>query len=137
MTLKERKQQLLSDFSMLPTWEDRYAYLIHLGQELPPLLQEEKTDETLVRGCQSRAWLIVEQKGDSVEIRGDAEGLITKGVIGLLAHMLMGVSKEDLDAEDFSFLEQLEIAKHLSPNRANGFAAMIGRIKKQKNAIGV
>jgi cysteine desulfuration protein SufE len=130
MILAKRKKQLLEDWKLLPSWEDRYGYLIHLGKELTPLAETEKNDINLVRGCQSSAWLIVEKNNDHIEIRGDADGLITKGTMALLMQLYSGVSIEEMKQEDFVILEELEIAKHLSPNRANGLIKIIEKIKQ-------
>lgn len=129
MSLAERKQQLTEDFVALPTWDDRFSYLIDLGKQLPLLSQEKKNEETRVRGCQSDAWLVVEDKDSVIEISGDADGLITKGMIALLIWLYGGSTIEEMRQEDFAILKEIGMIEQLSINRANGFTNMIEKIK--------
>ncbi len=135
MNLTERKQQLTEDFATLQTWDDRFSYLIDLGKQLPLFSQEKKNEETRVRGCQSDAWLFVENKDGAIEISGDADGLITKGMIALLMWLYGGSTMEEMKQEDFSILKDIGIIEQLSMHRANGFTHMIEKIKTVCHSI--
>ncbi len=132
-TLEQRKQQIKESFSVLPTWEDRFSYLIEMGKDLPPFSDAQKNDVTYVSGCQSDAWFVVREQGKKIEITGDAAALITKGIIATLRFLYSGSSKQELRKESFHFLEELDILMHLSPNRANGLSEMIQRIQYARN----
>ncbi len=135
MNLTERKQQLIEDFATLQTWDDRFSYLIDLGKQLPLFPQEKKNDETRVRGCQSDAWLFVENKDGVIEISGDADGLITKGMIALVIWLYSGSTMEEMGQEDFSILKDIGMIEQLSMHRANGFTNMIEKIKTVCHSI--
>lgn len=129
MSLVDRKRQLKEDFDTLPNWDERFAYLIDLGKQLPVFLYDKKNDETRVRGCQTDAWLLVEHRDTVVHISGDADGLITKGMIALLVWLYGGSTIEEMRQEDFAILKEIGIIEQLSMNRANGFTNMIEKIK--------
>lgn len=130
MTLEQRKQKLREDFKILPTWEDKFLYLLDMTREVNPLPDPHKTQETYIQGCQSDAWLLVRQEERNIHIRGDAAAITTKGIIGLLIFLYSGISPEELKEEDFKIFEELHIINHLSPNRVNGFYQMIGRLRR-------
>lgn len=129
MNLEQRKQQLKEDFAALSNWDDRFAYLIDLGKQLPVFAQDKKSDEIRVRGCQSDAWLLVENKDGVIEISGDADALITKGMIALLVWLYNGSAREEMIQEDFAILTDIGMIEQLSMHRANGFTHMIEKIK--------
>lgn len=129
MNLEERKQQLKEDFTTLSTWDDRFVYLIDLGKQLSVFAHEKKNDETRVRGCQSDAWLLVENRDGVIDISGDADALITKGMIALLIWLYGGSAVEEMKQEDFSILKDIGIIEQLSMHRANGFTNMIEKIR--------
>ncbi len=135
MNLEQRKQQLKEDFAALSNWDDRFAYLIDLGKQLPVFAQDKKSDEARVRGCQSDAWLLVENKDGVIEISGDADGLITKGMIALLVWLYGGSKMEGMKQEDFSILKDIGMIEQLSMHRANGFTNMIEKIKTVCHSI--
>lgn len=129
MNLEQRKQQLKEDFTALSNWDDRFAYLIDLGKQLPVFAQDKKSDEIRVRGCQSDAWLLVENKDGVIEMSGDADALITKGMIALLVWLYNGSAREEMIQEDFAILTDIGMIEQLSMHRANGFTNMIEKIK--------
>lgn len=135
MSLAERKQQLKEDFATLPNWDERFAYLIDLGKQLTVFPKEKKNEETRVRGCQSDAWLVVEQRDSLIEISGEADGLITKGMIALLIWLYGESTMEEMKPEDFSILKDIGIIEQLSMHRANGFTHMIEKIKTVCHSI--
>ena len=128
--------ELIEEFSFLGDWEERYRYLIELGQALPPLEENEKTDLNKVKGCTSRVWLQVDppENGRFV-FRADSDAHIVKGLAALLVRLYSGRLTEDIaeiDARDV--LSRIELAEHLSPQRSNGLNAMIDRIRREAGA---
>ena len=130
MSIAEREAELLADFEMFDDWADRYRYLIELGEKLPALGQEHKTEANKVQGCQSQVWLVSKRDGDTIHFEADSDSAITRGLIALLVRLFSGASTAEIAAANLSFIEKLGFAKHLSMSRANGFAAMIQMIKR-------
>lgn len=130
MTLKERENEIIDEFSMYEDWMDRYQYLIELGQELEPLKEDEKNDETLIRGCQSQVWIVSERKDGRIYFRGESDAIIVKGIVAMLMKVVSGCAIDEVRGCDFSFVEEIGLREHLSPTRSNGVLAMIERIKR-------
>jgi cysteine desulfuration protein SufE len=129
MTLEEKKQQIVEDFSQFDEWLDKYEYLIELGKNLEPFPEEKKTEDKLIKGCQSRVWLDCEKRDGRLWFTADSDAIITKGIISLLIDVYSGCSQEEIAADDFSFLEEIGLRENLSPTRANGLVSMIETIK--------
>lgn len=134
MTLKERENEIIDEFSMYEDWMDRYQYLIELGQELESLKEEEKNDETLIRGCQSQVWIVSEKREGKIYFRGESDAIIVKGIVAMLMKVVSGCTIEEVRGCDFSFVEEIGLREHLSPTRSNGVVAMIERIKRLANS---
>lgn len=133
MSTNSIQQEILNDFEMLDTWEDKYEYIIDMGENLEPLLDDEKVDGNLVRGCQSKVWLVSEIKDDRLYLKADSDALITKGIVALLLKLYSGQTLEDIQIIDVeNFLKKLELEEHLSPARRNGLHSMISKIKNIK-----
>ena len=130
MTLEEKKQAVIEEFSMYDEWLDKYEYLIELGKALEPYPEEEKTEDKLIKGCQSRVWLDCELKDGKLYFRADSDAIITKGIISLLISVYSGRTPQEIAADDFSFVEQIGLRENLSPTRANGLVSMIETIKR-------
>ena len=130
MSLEERKQQVIEDFSLYDEWLDKYAYLIDLGKNLSPFPEEKKTEDKLIKGCQSRVWLDAEEKDSRLYFQADSDAVITRGIISLLVSVYSGCSREEIAADDFGFLEEIGLRENLSPTRANGLVSMVERIKE-------
>jgi len=123
------QDEIISSFSLFGEWLDRYQYLIDLGRKLPPLTEEEKTDDKLLAGCQSRVWLHLEGDADQVIIRANSDAAIVSGLIALLTQVYSGCSaRQIVDTEPY-FIEKIGLADHLSPTRANGLHAMLNAIR--------
>ena len=124
--------RIMQNFDVLTDWEDRYRYIIELGRKLPPFDEKYKVDDNLVRGCVSQVWLVTDVRdGDPpvIEFRADSDAQIVKGLIAILLSLYSGkTAREILTADIRSIFEKLDLAKHLSINRANGFASMVKRI---------
>ena len=130
MTLEEKKQEVIEEFSMYDEWLDRYEYLIELGKALEPYPEEEKTEEKLIKGCQSRVWLDYTLEDGKLYFRADSDAIITKGIISLLIGVYSGRTAREIADDDFSFVDRLGLRENLSPTRANGLASMIATIRQ-------
>ena len=129
MTLEEKKQSVIEEFSMYDEWLDKYEYLIELGKALEAYPEEEKTEEKLIKGCQSRVWLDYERKDGKLYFRADSDAIITKGIISLLISVYSGRTPAEIAADDFAFVDRIGLRENLSPTRANGLVSMIETIK--------
>jgi cysteine desulfuration protein SufE len=130
-TLEEAKAAVVEEFSMFDEWLDKYEYLIELGKNLDVFPVELKTDDRLIKGCQSRVWLDATAKDGRIFFRADSDAIITKGIISLLIQVYNGRSAVEIAADDFGFVEQIGLRANLSPTRANGLNSMIETIRKE------
>lgn len=128
-TLKERQDELVEEFSMFDDWLDKYEYLIDLGKNLEPFPEELKTDDKLIKGCQSRVWLDAEAKDGVIVFKADSDAIITKGIISMLISVYSGRSAAEIAEDDFSFVDRLGLKENLSPTRANGLVSMLETIR--------
>ena len=128
-TLKERQDELVEEFSMFDDWLDKYEYLIDLGKNLEPFPEELKTDDRLIKGCQSRVWLDAEAKDGVIVFRADSDAIITKGIISMLISVYSVRSAAEIAEDDFSFVDRLGLKENLSPTRANGLVSMLETIR--------
>ena len=129
-TLQEIQAEVVEDFSMYDEWLDKYEYLIDLGRRLEPFPEELKTEDRLIKGCQSRVWLDTTVEGERLFFRADSDAIITKGIISLLVGVYSGRTAREIAEDDFSFVERLGLREDLSPTRANGLASMIATIRE-------
>ena len=129
-TLQEIQAEVVEDFSMYDEWLDKYEYLIDLGHRLEPFPEELKTEDRLIKGCQSRVWLDTVVDGDRLFFRADSDAIITKGIISLLISVYSGRTAREIAEDDFSFIGQLGLRENLSPTRAGGLASMIDTIRR-------
>lgn len=130
MTLEERKQEVIEEFSLYDEWLDKYEYLIELGKSLEAFSEEKKTEDRLIKGCQSRVWLDAEEREGRLFFTADSDAIITKGIISLLISVYSGRTREEIAADDFGFVAEIGLKENLSPTRANGLVSMINTIKK-------
>ncbi|MBQ0089192.1 MAG: SufE family protein [Prevotellaceae bacterium] len=129
MTIKEIQDEIIEEFSELDDWMDRYQMLIDLGGEQEPLPDSDKVESNLLAGCQSRVWLICEEKEGKLFFRAESDALIVKGIVTLLIKVFNAQTPQDiLDAEIY-FIEKIGLSEHLSPTRSNGLLAMLKQIK--------
>ena len=129
-TLQEIQAEVVEDFSMYDEWLDKYEYLIDLGRRLEPFPEELKTEDRLIKGCQSRVWLDTTVEGERLFFRADSDAIITKGIISLLVGVYSGRTAREIAEDDFSFVERLGLRENRSPTRANGLASMIAPIRE-------
>ena len=129
-TIKEIEQNLIDDFSLLETWEEKYEFLIEMGQDLPEMDPALKTDERLVQGCQSSVWFDIHCEDGNLVFSADSDSLIVKGMVAVLNDILNGQPAEEVLKADMSFFETLGLWRHISSQRSNGLTAMMGHIKQ-------
>jgi len=135
MTYPANIQDMIDDFAFLEDWEDRYMHVIDLGKGLSPLPDGTRTDENKVKGCASQVWLVSDKSGDTWTFSGDSDAHIVKGLVAIVLEIFSGRSAAEIAALDANdILSKLGLAEHLSAQRANGLAAMIGRIKSEAAA---
>ena len=129
-TLQEIQAEVVDDFSMYDEWLDKYEYLIDLWRRLEPFPEELKTDDRLIKGCQSRVWLDTREEDGRLYFRADSDAIITKGIISLLIGVYSGRTAAEIAADDFAFVDRLGLRENLSPTRANGLASMIETLRQ-------
>ncbi|TDX84378.1 SufE family protein [Epilithonimonas xixisoli] len=129
MTIKENQQELIEEFAFLEDWEQKYEYIIDLGKELEGLPDDKKTDENLIRGCQSKVWIDAEHKDGKLFFNADSDGILPKGIASLLVRIYSGHSTQEILDSDFDFISKIGLQEFLSPSRANGLMAMTKQIK--------
>ena len=129
MTIEEVQQEIIKEFSVHEDWMDKYGYLIELGNNLPELSASEKTEEYLIKGCQSRVWLVTELKNGKIYFRGESDAVIVKGLVALLLRVASGRAPRELIDCEMHFIDDLGLRQHLSPTRSNGLLAMVNQIR--------
>lgn len=127
--IEEIEQEIVEEFSMFDDWMDKYQYIIEIGQSLPEMDSASKTEDNLVRGCQSQVWLTAKPEEGRVYFQADSDAIITKGLIGLMARVLSGQKPADILDARLEFVDKIGIREHLSPTRSNGLNAMIKKMK--------
>lgn len=128
-SLQEAENEVVDTFSMYDEWLDKYEYLIDLGKNLEAYPEECKTEDKLIKGCQSRVWLDYKVQDGRIYFKADSDAIITKGIISLLISIYSGRTPEEIASSDFGFIEKIGLKENLSPTRANGLASMIATIK--------
>jgi cysteine desulfuration protein SufE len=129
MTIEQVQQEIIEEFSVYEDWMDKYGYLIELGNELKDLDPKEKIDQNLIKGCQSRVWLVAEMENGIINFRGESDAVIVKGLVALLLRVVSGRSAKELLENELHFIDDLGLKQHLSPTRSNGLLAMIKQIR--------
>lgn len=129
MTINEKQEEIIEEFSVYEDWMDKYSYLIELGNALEPFPAGKKSKENLIDGCVSRVWLDAEMKDGKIYFSADSDAIITKGIIALLIRAVSGYTPKEIRDADLYFIEKIGLKENLSPTRANGLLAMIKRIR--------
>lgn len=129
MSLEEKQQEIIDEFSIYDDWMDKYEYIIELGKDLPIIDPELKTQDRLIDGCQSKVWLASELKDGLMHYTADSDAIIAKGIIALLIRVLNNERPEAIATCDLHFIDEIGLQEHLSPTRANGLASMVNRMK--------
>jgi cysteine desulfuration protein SufE len=129
MTIAELQNEIIDKFSMFEDWEERYQYMIDLGKTLPLIDEIYKTDDHIIKGCQSKVWVHAEMENDKVNFTADSDAIITKGIIAILIRVFSGQHPKDIIDADTDFIDKISLKEHLSPTRANGLVSMIKQLK--------
>jgi cysteine desulfuration protein SufE len=129
MTLEEKQQEIIDEFALFDDWMQKYEYIIDIGKELPLIAEDKKTDDRLIEGCQSRVWLDATVENDRMQLTADSDAIITKGIIGLLVRVLNNEPAENVARANLHFIDDIGLAEHLSPTRANGLLSMVKKVK--------
>jgi cysteine desulfuration protein SufE len=139
MTIDQAQQNVVDEFALMSDWQDKYEHLIQLGKDLPLITPEKKTEENIVRGCQARVWLNADvstaldmtgREQKVIHFTADSDAMITKGLIALLVRVLNDRSPKEILNTPLTFIDNIGLREHLSPNRANGLSAMIDQMKR-------
>lgn len=129
MTINEAQDEVVEEFSILDDWMDRYQLLIDLGEEQTELPAEEKTEQNLIDGCQSRVWLVCDENDGLLTFRAESDALIVKGIVTLLIRVLSGHTADEILTADLYFIRDIGLTEHLSPTRSNGLLAMVKQMR--------
>ena len=129
MTINEIQDEIIEEFSELDDWLDRYQLLIDLGNDQQPLPQHEKTESNLIDGCQSRVWLVCDERDGILYFRAESDALIVKGIISLLIKVLSGHTPAEILEADLYFIHDIGLTEHLSPTRSNGLLSMLKQMR--------
>ena len=129
MSIEEIEREIVGEFSVYDDWMDKYAYLIEIGNGMPAMDEQYKTDDNLIKGCQSRVWFYPEMRGELLYFMSDSVAIITKGIAALLVRVFSGQKPGEIAKADLSFIDEIGLTQHLSPTRSNGLVSMIRQIK--------
>lgn len=129
MSIEKVQQEIIEEFSVYDDWMDKYGYLIELGNDLEDLDPKDKNDQNLIKGCQSRVWLVADFKDGKIYFRGESDAVIVKGLVALLLRVVSGHTPDELIKNDLHFIDDLGLKQHLSPTRSNGLLAMVKQIR--------
>ncbi len=129
MTIEEIEKEIIEEFSAFEDWMDKYSYLIELGNDCPEIDPKDKTENNLIKGCQSRVWISARMKDGLMDITADSDAVITKGIISLLLRVFNHQKPEDVYNANLDFIDAIGLKSHLSPTRSNGLLSMIKQIK--------
>lgn len=141
MTIQEIQNEIIDEFSFFESWEERYEHLIDLGKSLKELPEEKKSEDKIIKGCQSTVWLDAKMEDDKIVFEADSDAILPKGLAAILVKMYNNQTPEDILNSETKFIEEIGLQEFLSPTRANGLLAMIKQFKfyaiafkaKQKN----
>jgi cysteine desulfuration protein SufE len=128
-TIEAAEQEIVDDFSLFDSWDDKYEYIIDLGKRLAPLEEQFKVDDNKVRGCQSTVWLVADYKEGKVFYKAESDAIIVKGLISMLIRVLSGHSPDDIVNARLDFIRQIGMTSHLAQTRSNGLLAMVKQMK--------
>ncbi len=129
MEIQEKQNRIIREFNLLQDWQERYKYIIKLGQKLEPLDSKHRIDENLVRGCQSQVWLVADLDEDRIIFRADSDAAITKGLVALMVRFYSGEQPDTIISTNPDFIKKIGMQEHLSPTRSNGLVSMVKQMK--------
>lgn len=137
MSIAKLESDIIEEFSLFDDWMDKYEYIIELGKELPIIDKKFKTDEYIIKGCQSKVWLHANSDNGRIQLTADSDAIITKGIISLLIKVLNNQKHEDILIAKMNFINEIGLSSHLSPTRANGLLEMVKQIKSYALAFSI
>ena len=129
MTINEIQDEIITEFSDFDDWMDRYQMLIDMGSEQQPLPEAEKNEQNLIPGCQSRLWLVCDERDGLLHFRAESDALIVKGIVTLLIRVLSGHTAQEILDADLYFIDRIGLREHLSPTRSNGLLSMLRQMR--------
>jgi len=129
MTIQEIQEEIIDEFSMFDDWMQRYEHMIELGKSLPLIQEQFKTEDNIIKGCQSKVWVYAELHADKLVFTADSEAIITKGIIAILIRVFSHQKPKDIIEADTDFIDEIGLKEHLSPTRANGLVSMVKQLK--------
>ncbi len=129
MTIKEIQEEIVDEFSMFDDWMQRYEYIIDLGKSLPLIDEKYKTEDNIIKGCQSKVWVHAEEKDGKVVFSADSDAILTKGIIAILIRAFSNQTPAAILEANTDFVDEIGLKEHLSATRANGLVSMIKKIK--------
>lgn len=129
MNIKEIQENLVDEFSMFEDWIEKYEYMIDLGKTMPLIDENLKTEDRIIKGCQSKVWLNAELNDGKIVYTADSDAIITKGIIAILIRVFSNQEPQDILDSDTEFIDKIGMKEHLSPTRANGLVSMIKQMK--------
>ncbi|PSL28905.1 SufE family protein [Chitinophaga ginsengisoli] len=129
MTIKEKQDELISDFSFMENWMDKYEHIIQLGKELPLIDEKYKTPDHLIKGCQSQVWLHTDMQDGKLIFTADSDAVITKGLVSLMITVFSGHTPKEIAESEIYFIDAIGLSSHLSPTRSNGLLSMLKQVK--------
>lgn len=135
MKIEELEKEVVEEFSMFDNWMGKYEHIIEQGRSLPMIDEKYKTDDRLIKGCQSKVWLQSEVKNGNIYYTADSDAIITKGLVALVIRVLTGHSPDEIVNAKMDFVEKIGLKEHLSPTRANGLVNMIKQMKLDALAL--
>lgn len=135
MNIAEIEKEITDEFAMFDQWDDKYQYIIDLGKSLEPLDEKYKTDDRLIKGCQSRVWLHTEQQEGKIYFHADSDAIITKGLVALMVRVLSGHTAKEIVDAPLKFIDEIGLKDHLSPTRSNGLLSMVKQMKLDALAL--
>lgn len=128
-SIKETQQEIVEEFALFDEWMDKYEHIIELGKDLPLIDEQYKTDENLIKGCQSKVWLHAELKDGKIIFTADSDAIITKGIVGLVIRVFSNHTPQEIIDANLFFIDQIGLQEHLSPTRSNGLLSMLKQIR--------
>lgn len=129
MTIQETQQEIVEEFALFDEWMEKYEHIIELGKDLPLIDEQYKTDENLIKGCQSKVWLHAALKDGKIIFTADSDAIITKGIVGLVIRVFSDHTPQEIIDADLFFIDQIGLQEHLSPTRSNGLLSMLKQIR--------
>lgn len=129
MTIQEIQDEIIDEFSQFDDWMDRYSLLIELGNDLEPFDEQDRTEQNLIDGCQSKVWFTASIEDGRIHYKGDSDAILVKGIVALLIRVLSDQTPEDIVAADLYFIDRINLREHLSPTRSNGLVAMLKQMR--------